>query len=116
MTRDAVCGMRIEPGAAAGWSLYMGNLYHFCAPSCKRMFDAAPDKYVTAGDGKDQPDAFDPVCGTKIDNITTAERGEHAGKTYYFCCVGCKQLFDTIPEMYMDSVDDDTVTQQQPNQ
>lgn len=90
----------------------MGTLYHFCAPGCKKMFDAAPDKYIAGNDGNEHPNVFDPVCGTKIDNITTAERGEHAGKTYYFCCLGCKQLFNTIPEMYEEGFDDDSIKQQ----
>jgi Cu+-exporting ATPase len=97
MTQYAECksrwhGLQVRVSTKAGY-------FYFCAPGCKKMFDAVPDKYIAGNDGKDYPNAFDPVCGTKIDNITIAERGEHAGKTYYFCCLGCKQLFNTIPEM-----------------
>ncbi|MEK9137869.1 MAG: YHS domain-containing protein [Bacteroidota bacterium] len=116
MEKDPVCGMQIDVALVAGKSVYKGRAFYFCASGCKKMFDAAPDKYITGNDGKDHPNAFDPVCGTKIDNITTAERGEHAGKTYYFCCLGCKQLFNTIPEMYEGNFYDDSVNQQQPNQ
>jgi YHS domain-containing protein len=28
---------------------------------------------------------------------------DYGGKTYYFCCAGCKQAFDKQPEAYLDS-------------
>jgi YHS domain-containing protein len=43
---DPVCGMDIDPATAAGKSEYKGQTYYFCAPSCKKAFDADPEKYV----------------------------------------------------------------------
>lgn len=43
---DAVCGMEIDPATAAGKSEYKGQTYYFCAPGCKKAFDADPEKYV----------------------------------------------------------------------
>lgn len=112
MAKDPVCGMEIEPELASGRSVFRGRIFYFCAPGCKKTLDAAPDKYSPREDEIDHRNTFDPVCGTQIKNSSAAERSEHAGKTYYFCCLGCKQLFNTIPEMYENN---DSVNQQQPN-
>lgn len=44
--QDPVCGMKIEVDEAAGKSEYNGKVYYFCAPGCKKLFDANPEKYV----------------------------------------------------------------------
>ena len=44
--RDVVCGMDVEPDSAAAKSEYQGKTYYFCAPGCKKEFDANPSKYV----------------------------------------------------------------------
>ncbi|HHY95872.1 MAG TPA: YHS domain-containing protein [Firmicutes bacterium] len=42
----------------------------------------------------------DPVCGMDVrDDVS--ERSEYGGKTYYFCCRGCKRAFDREPERYL---------------
>jgi len=38
--------MEIDPATAAGKSEYKGQTYYFCAPGCKKAFDADPEKYV----------------------------------------------------------------------
>jgi len=43
---DPVCGMTIDPKTAAGTSTHAGHTFYFCAPSCKRKFDADPHKYM----------------------------------------------------------------------
>lgn len=43
--------------------------------------------------------AQDPVCGMKVDE--KGARSEYGGKTYYFCCEGCKRSFDREPEKYV---------------
>src|SRR5688572_4936642 len=40
--KDPVCGMEIDPTAAAGSSEYGGQTYHFCSSHCKATFDADP--------------------------------------------------------------------------
>lgn len=44
---DPVCGMFVDPAAAAATSTYGGETYAFCAVSCKTAFDADPEAYVT---------------------------------------------------------------------
>jgi YHS domain-containing protein len=43
---DPVCGMEVDEANAAANSEYKGRTYYFCAPGCKRQFDADPDKFL----------------------------------------------------------------------
>jgi Cu+-exporting ATPase len=45
--------------------------------------------------------AVDPVCGMKVDPHTAKYRGEHAGRTYYFCSAGCREKFVAHPNRYL---------------
>ena len=48
------------------------------------------------------PDALkDPVCGADIKASEAAAVSEFNGRTYYFCCPGCKHAFDQEPEKYL---------------
>lgn len=48
-------------------------------------------------------EALDPICGMTV-NISRAKHvAEHAGKSYYFCCGGCKEKFLAAPEKYLAS-------------
>jgi len=46
MAKDPVCGMEVDEKAPADTSEYKGKTYYFCAPGCKRAFDADPEKYL----------------------------------------------------------------------
>ena len=46
MAIDPVCRMDVDENTAKFTSTYQGNTYYFCAPGCKRAFDANPEKYV----------------------------------------------------------------------
>ncbi len=48
MEKDAVCGMTVDPKAAAAKSEYQGKTYYFCGKGCKAAFDKNPAKYVNA--------------------------------------------------------------------
>lgn len=46
-------------------------------------------------------DAYrDPLCGRPLTPAATTLKSEYQGKTYYFCCDLCKQLFDHEPQKY----------------
>lgn len=47
------------------------------------------------------PTAKDPVCGMQVDPERAAYRSDYQGKTYYFCCAGCKSKFDRNPGQYL---------------
>ena len=54
---------------------------------------AAPKKVVSA---------VCPVMGNKIPDVTkAAAKSVYKGKTYYFCCKGCKPQFDKNPAKYI---------------
>jgi YHS domain-containing protein len=40
--------MNVDPPRAAAQSTYKGQPYYFCCTGCKKQFDAAPEKFVTA--------------------------------------------------------------------
>ena len=42
----------------------------------------------------------DPVCGIELsEDLATIL--EHDGKRIYFCCEGCKKLFEKKPKKYL---------------
>jgi Cu+-exporting ATPase len=43
----------------------------------------------------------DPVCGMMVDPARAKATHEHAGKTYFFCCPGCKEKFKADPAKYL---------------
>ena len=45
--------------------------------------------------------AVDPVCGMNVAIATSKHRAEHAGKTYHFCCDGCREMFAKDPALYL---------------
>ena len=40
------------------------------------------------------------VTGEEIDVTADSPKSEHNGKTYYFCCTGCKKKFDADPSKF----------------
>jgi Cu+-exporting ATPase len=44
--KDVVCGMLIDPAAAAGSSIYKGRTYYFCSEGCRLRFEAGPEQYL----------------------------------------------------------------------
>ncbi len=46
---DPVCGMTVDPAAAAGSAEYEGQRYYFCSQHCLDKFRAAPQRYMGGG-------------------------------------------------------------------
>ena len=44
--------------------------------------------------------ALDPICGMTVEIATARHTAEHAGRTWYFCCGGCRERFLATPERY----------------
>jgi len=44
---------------------------------------------------------IDPVCGMTVDPASDKPRTDYKGKTYYFCCDGCRAKFAADPEKYL---------------
>ncbi len=49
MAIDPVCGMTVDEQKAPATAVYHGRTYYFCAPGCKRRFEADPEKILQAG-------------------------------------------------------------------
>jgi Cu+-exporting ATPase len=45
--------------------------------------------------------ARDPVCGMTVDPATARHRAEHDGRTYVFCCAGCRDRFLAEPARFL---------------
>jgi YHS domain-containing protein len=43
----------------------------------------------------------DPVCRMEVDPRKAAAQSTYQGRTYYFCCPGCKARFDRDPESFL---------------
>jgi len=46
--------------------------------------------------------AKDPVCDMEVD-ASSSPSATHNNTTYYFCCNGCKAIFEKKPEAYLPS-------------
>src|SRR3984885_10935890 len=44
--------------------------------------------------------AVDPVCGMKVLPQKATASVEHGGRTWYFCCAGCRAKFEAAPGKY----------------
>jgi len=45
-------------------------------------------------------EAIDPICGMTVVIATARHTAEHAGRSWYFCCGGCRERFLATPERY----------------
>ncbi len=45
--------------------------------------------------------ATDPVCGMKVDPVSSKHSTSHDGKIYHFCSAGCQAKFVAAPETYL---------------
>jgi len=45
-------------------------------------------------------EALDPICGMTVAIATARHRAEFGGRTYYFCCGGCREQFLKEPLRY----------------
>jgi len=46
MANDPVCGMDVDAASATQKAQYQGHTYYFCAPGCRKAFEAEPAKYL----------------------------------------------------------------------
>jgi Cu+-exporting ATPase len=49
MAIDPVCGMTVDEQKAPATAVHDGTTYYFCAPGCKRRFEADPENILRAG-------------------------------------------------------------------
>jgi len=64
----------------------------------------APVDAVAAAAAPPEPrEALDPVCGMTVATAGAQHRADHDGRTFYFCCAGCRQRFTADPAKYLDA-------------
>ncbi len=81
MVKDPICGMEIEPEAAAARRSHMGHTFYFCSTQCADTFDADPHKYahpVMDGNGTKSaiasaPTAVESSCCQSTDSVAAEE-------------------------------------------
>jgi xanthine dehydrogenase accessory factor len=44
--------------------------------------------------------SIDPICGMTVEIASARHTAEHGGRTWYFCCGGCRERFLADPEKY----------------
>jgi xanthine dehydrogenase accessory factor len=49
----------------------------------------------------EKQEAKDPICGMMVDTGAAKYESEFEGQSFYFCCAGCKQVFDIQPNKYV---------------
>jgi len=96
MVVDPVCGMEFKKEKAKASHEYNGKTYYFCTERCKDKFVENPGQYVRADDRV----VTCPVSGNSFKKSEITESMDYKGKTYYFCCAGCKEKFQEDPEKY----------------
>ena len=65
---------------------------------------AAPNSKAVKKEKSTIEEAIDPVCGMSVNLEKAKHQTEYDGKTYSFCCAGCKQSFEKSPEEYLKKV------------
>jgi Cu+-exporting ATPase len=58
LARDPVCGMSVDPQAAAASIDYQGKSYFFCSRSCAQKFQADPESYLARASTLAEPRAM----------------------------------------------------------
>jgi xanthine dehydrogenase accessory factor len=61
-----------------------------------RQQEAAPVE-TAAGSNEER----DPVCGMMVSVAGAQHRAESGGRSFYFCCAGCRERFLSDPEQYL---------------
>ena len=61
----------------------------------------APLSAAVAQSAASADEALDPVCGMTVVIATARHRAEFAGRSYYFCCGGCRERFLKEPHAYV---------------
>jgi P-type Cu+ transporter len=124
MERDPVCGMGVVAEKAKATVERGGKRYYFCSTGCAKRFEQGPEQFLSgAAPGAElhgiqgaagakpamaslpilasAPRVKDPVCGMMVDPQKAAGKAEHAGKTYFFCSLRCKERFEREPEKFL---------------
>ena len=51
-------------------------------------------------------EAKDPIGGMTVEMATARHQSDWAGRSVYFCCLRCKEIFDADPQRYAAALSD----------
>ncbi len=95
---SSCCGGGAKTAPAGAAAHHHGSRDHAAHGHGAHHPDPAP---AADDDGR----VLDPVCGMRVDPHTTKHRAEHDGRTYSFCCNGCRTKFEADPDKYLNKAD-----------
>ncbi len=72
-----------------------GRDHPACVTAARRTTSRRPPSSQPAA-----AEARDPICGMTVEIATARYQSDWAGRSVYFCCLRCKELFDADPERY----------------
>ncbi|MEO7659028.1 MAG: HAD-IC family P-type ATPase, partial [Pyrinomonadaceae bacterium] len=116
--KDPICGMTVTPETAAGSFDYGGEKYYFCNVGCLEKFTKQVEQVPSPGlvqlgrkedegeDSASESPHVDPVCKMLVNPATAAATFVHAGETFYFCNIGCKERFEANPDQFLNTEGD----------
>ena len=100
--KDPVCGMMVEISHAEFTVEHNEKTYYFCCDGCQKSFQKNPGHYLGTSDTG--MSLKDPVCGMTVDADSAEHHSEFQNETFYFCCIGCKRLFEKNPKKYVAAI------------
>ena len=86
----------LDIGAASPEEIAVSILAEIIQENGRRTAVVPPKAQLTVL----KQEAKDPICGMMVDVSVAKHKSEFRGKSFYFCCSGCKQKFDKQPEKY----------------
>jgi xanthine dehydrogenase accessory factor len=98
VTADALDAIRSPAGIAIGAHTPEEIALAVLAEIVERR-RAAPEVEEKAEESA-AAQAIDPICGMTVEVAGARHTAEHAGRTWYFCCGGCRARFLADPERY----------------
>jgi Cu+-exporting ATPase len=99
--------MRVDPAKSRFSHEHAGETYYFCCGGCQTAFKTDPTQFLDSDSSAASAgvpaavESADPVCGMTVDPATSTITHEHEGKTYYFCCDGCRTKFKADPGRFL---------------
>jgi xanthine dehydrogenase accessory factor len=85
--------------APAGTSIPTGSPEEIAVSILAEIVQLNRGRVVQNQEAQNQ-EVKDPICGMTVDVGVAKYKSEFDGKSFYFCCVGCKQTFDKQPDRY----------------
>ena len=103
VTAEALDAIRSPAGIAIGAHTPEEIALSVLAEIVERRRAAKPATEEKKGVEAPALQAIDPICGMTVEIATARHTAEHAGRTWYFCCGGCRARFLAEPERYAGS-------------